>query len=152
MQTRSKSGIFKPKRLLSLFVALAEFEPTSFTQASKFPHWRTAIAEEYNALMANHTWDLVPLYPKQNLVGSKWVYRVKYHSDGTVERHKARLVTQGFHQQARLDYHETFCPVVKPATIRLILSLAISSRWTIHYLDVKNAFLHGHLTEDVYMK
>ena len=110
------------------------------------------MAEVYNALMDNRTWDLVPPHPKQNLFRSKWAYRVKYRSDGTVERHKARLVAQGFHQQVGLDYHETFCLLVKLGTIRLILSLAISSRWTIRHLDVKNAFLHGHLTEDVYIK
>ena len=85
------------------------------------------MAEVYNALMDNRTWDLVPPHPKQNLVGSKWVYQVKYYSDNTVERHKARLVAQGFHQQAGLDYYAIFCPVVKPATIHLILPLTVLS-------------------------
>jgi len=108
------------------------------------------MAKEYNALLANGTWALVP--PLQNLVGSKWVYRVKFHSDGSVKRCKARLVAQRFHQQARIDYHETFFPIVKPVTIHLNLSLPISFQWTIRQLDVKNAFLHGHLIEKVYRK
>jgi len=72
------------------------------------------MAEEFNALMVNCTWDLVPPHAKQNLVRSKWVYQVKHHSDGIVERRKARLVAQRFHQQARLDYHETFVELKIP--------------------------------------
>ena len=92
------------------------------------------------------------LYPSHNLVGSKWVHRVKYHSNEFVEKYKARLVAQGFHQYAGIDYHETFYPVVKPTTIRLIVSLSISFKWTILQLDIKNVVLHGRLTKEVYMK
>ena len=124
----SNQSVFFPCLLPWLSLSLSLF---LFTQVSKFLHGRDAMAEEYNALMANHTWDLVPCPPKQNLVGSKWVYRVKYRSNGTAERHKACPVAQRFHQQDGFDYHETFYPIVKPATLYLILSLAILSRWTI---------------------
>ena len=102
--------------------------------------------------MTYDTWDLVPPHPSQTLVESTWVCGVKCRSDGTVKWHKVRLVAERFHQQAEIDYHETFCPIVKPTTIFLILSLAISFHWSIRQLDVKNAFFHGHLTEEVYMK
>lgn len=85
------------------------------------------------------------------VVGSKWVFRIKRRSDGSIERYKARLVTKGFHQQSGLNYDETFSPVVKAITIHTVLSLAVSQKWTIRQLDVHNAFLHGFLTEDVYM-
>lgn len=88
------------------------------------------MAEECNALISNHTWDFVHAQPCLNLVGSEWVYRVKYRLDGNVERHKARLNTQGFHQQVSVDYHKTFGPIVKSTTICLILSTtAFSMHW-----------------------
>lgn len=109
------------------------------------------MVEEFNALLKNHTWSLVPPSQYQNIVGCKWVFRIKHKSDGSIERYKARLVAKGFHQQPGIDYDETFSPVVKPATIRTVLSIAISNGWSIRQLDVKNAFLHGFLKEEVFM-
>ena len=87
----------------------------------------------------------------QNRVGCKWVFRIKGLPDGSINRYKARLVAKGFHQRSDMDYHDTFSLVVKPTTIRLVLSLSISKGWQLRQLDVDNAFLQGHLFEDVYM-
>jgi histone deacetylase 1/2 len=108
--------------------------------------------EEFEALMQNKTWHLVPPSKNKNLIDCKWVYRIKKRSDGTVERYKARLVAKGFKQRYGIDYEDTFSPVVKVATIRLVLSISVSQGWSLRQLDVKNAFLHGVLEEEVYMK
>jgi hypothetical protein len=109
------------------------------------------MASEFEALQRQNTWSLVPPSPSQNLVGCRWVYKIKRATDGSVSRYKARLVAKGFHQQAGVDYAETFSPVVKPPTVRIILSLAAQNRWQLRQLDVSNAFLHGYLQETVYM-
>lgn len=106
---------------------------------------------EYNALLKNHTWSVVPLPPNQVPVGCKWVFKVKYKADGTLDKHKARLVAKGFHQTHGLDYTETFSLVVKPSTIHLILSLAVQFNWSLKKIDISNAFLHGSLQDDVYI-
>ena len=106
--------------------------------------------EEHSALLQNHTWDLVPRPARANVVTGKWIFKHKLQSDGSLERYKARWVLRGFTQRPGVDFDETFSPVVKSATIRTVLSLALSCRWPIHQLDVKNAFLHGNLSETVY--
>ena len=108
--------------------------------------------DEYSALMDNKTWRLVPPVKGRNVIECKWVYKIKRKSDGTIDRYKARLVAKGFKQRYGVDYEDTFSFVVKAATIRLILSIAISRNWCMRQLDVKNAFLHGVLEEEVFMR
>ncbi|KAM2192742.1 hypothetical protein ACFX1Q_028395 [Malus domestica] len=156
MQTRSKSGIFKKKALLASVqdsggTDLSLVEPASYKSAIKVPMWLAAMKEEVNALHAQGTWSLVHLPANKNLVGCKWIFKIKRHSDGSIARHKARLVAKGFSQEPGLDYGETFSPVVKPTTVRLVLALAAQFNWSLRQLDVKNAFLHGLLQEEVYM-
>lgn len=105
--------------------------------------------EELGALACNNTWVLVPRIIGMNVVGLKWVFETKLKSDGSVDKLKAKLVAKWYPQKGRIDYDETFSPVIKSTTIRLILSLAIIHGWPIRQLDVKNAFLHGLLRETV---
>uniref|UniRef100_A0A2N9F0Q1 Uncharacterized protein n=1 Tax=Fagus sylvatica TaxID=28930 RepID=A0A2N9F0Q1_FAGSY len=127
-------------------------EPTCFTTASKNPKWRQAMNSEFDALLKNHTWSLVPPNSSQNQIGCKWVFRIKRHADGSIERYKAHLVAKGFHQQPGVDYAETYSPVIKPTTVRTVLSIAISAGWSIRQIDIQNAFLHGYLSEAVFMQ
>ncbi|RVW28582.1 Retrovirus-related Pol polyprotein from transposon RE2 [Vitis vinifera] len=127
-------------------------EPTCVTQAVSHPEWREAMSSELTALMRHGTWDLIPPPINCHPVGCKWVFRVKRKADGSVDKFKARLVAKGYNQQPGVDYNETFSPVVKPATIRTtVLSIAIMNGWPLKQMDVNNAFLHGNLTETVYM-
>ncbi|KAK4368107.1 hypothetical protein RND71_011899 [Anisodus tanguticus] len=109
------------------------------------------MTDEYNALIDNKTWELVPHPSGINIIRSVWIFAHKENLDGSFARHKALLVGDGKTQQFGIECGETFSPVVKPATIRTVLSLALSNAWPIHQLDVKNAFLHGDLKETVYM-
>ncbi|KAM3001281.1 hypothetical protein FF2_037593 [Malus domestica] len=127
-------------------------EPTCFRQAASLSHWQHAMQEEYDSLRIQGTWNLVPAPNHRSIIGSKWVYKVKRNPDGTVSRYKARLVAQGFSQEHGVDYSDTFSPVVRHTTVRLILALAAMNKWELKQLDVKNAFLHGELQEEVYMK
>jgi hypothetical protein len=106
--------------------------------------------EEYAALLANQTWDLVSRPPDSNVVTGKWIWTHKRRADGILERYKARWVLRGFTQHPGVDYDETFSLVVKSATVRTVLLLALARSWPVHQLDVKNAFLHDLLTETVY--
>ncbi|KAH9750213.1 retrovirus-related pol polyprotein from transposon RE1 [Citrus sinensis] len=149
MITRAKAGIFKPKAFLTAHNSL---EPSNISEAFSDSKWKAAMQDEFDALIRNKTWSLVPMDPEYKLVGCKWVFRTKYNIDGSVSKYKARLVAKGFHQTAGVDYSETFSPVVKSSTVRVILSLAVMQGWKVRQIDVNNAFLNGDLTEDVFMQ
>ncbi|GKF46519.1 ribonuclease H-like domain-containing protein, partial [Tanacetum coccineum] len=112
---------------------------------------RNAMYDEYNALVKNGTWLLVPRPTGVNMVRSILLFKHKFHADRTLSCYKARLVANGSSQQLGVNFDETFSPVVKLATIRTVLSLDVSHKWPIHQLDVKNAFLKDDLSETVYM-
>ena len=151
MVTRRAAGVLRPPALSAVAGDPGVSPvPSSVRGALADPHWRRAMEEEYEALMANQTWDLVPRPPGGNVVTGKWIWTHKRHADGSLDRYKARWVLRGFTQRPGVDYDETFSPVVKPATVRTVLSLALSRSWPVHQLDVKNAFLHGTLSETVY--
>lgn len=143
---------FSPDHTVFLSAISSTDEPKSFSQAVRYTHWREAVAKEITALEANHTWTLQPLPPGKRAIDSKWVYKIKYQPDGSIERYKARLVAKGFTQIEGVDFHETFAPVTKLVTIRCLLAVASIKHCEIHQLDVNNAFLHGDLEEEVYMK
>ena len=122
--------------------------PNSYDEAKGLNHWQHAM----DALINNKTWELVTLPQNKRPVGCKWVYTIKYNADGSLERYKARLVAKGYTQSYGIDYGETFAPVAKLNTVRLLIALATSMDWVILQFDVKNAFLHGDLCEEVYMQ
>ena len=127
-------------------------EPHNYHEAILDPGWKEAMDKEISALHKNETWEYTDLPPGKKAIGSKWVYKAKHNKDGSLERLKARLVIQGNHQKYGIDYLETFSPVVKMTTIRTIIALTAARKWNIYQLDVNNAFLHGSLQEDVYVR
>ena len=108
--------------------------------------------KEMDVLHHNHTQQLVPHNPTMHVISSKWVFKPKLKPDGTLDRLKAHVVAKGYHQMDDIDYTDTFSPVIKPGIIHLILSLALVMHQDIRQLDVKNAFLHGLISEDIYME
>ncbi|KAJ4702907.1 Retrovirus-related Pol polyprotein from transposon TNT 1-94 [Melia azedarach] len=152
MITRAKAGIFKPKIYSSIVRKHPETEvPKDVQTALSSPEWSQAMTDEFTTLKENQTWTLVPYTSDIRLAGNKWVYKVKMNPDGTISRFKARLVAKGYLQTAGVDYNETFSPVVKASTIRIVVNLAVINNWALRQVDVNNAFLNGELTETVYM-
>ena len=126
-------------------------EPRFYHEAISSPHWCEAMNKGITALEANHTWDLIPLPSGKHPIGCKWVYKIKFKSDGSIERYKARLVAKGHNQLEGIDHAETFSPVAKLVTVRSFVALASAQGWFLTQLDVNNAFLHGDLDEEVFM-
>ncbi|CAL9216542.1 unnamed protein product, partial [Arabidopsis halleri] len=151
MTTRSKNGITKPRTPICLHTDTISPLSLSHVQAAKDPYWNNAMKEEHHALIKRRTWDLVPRPPATNIIRSMWLFRHKFDADGKLSRYKARLVANGKSQQLGIDCDETFSPVIKPASVRAVLHLALARDWPLRQLDVKNAFLHGDLEETVYM-
>ena len=149
MITRRRAGIVRPNPRYAN-IADVDDVPRSVRAAVSDPAWHAAMLDEVRALQQNQTWELVPRPTGAHVITGKWIFKKKYHADGTLERRKVRWVVRGFSQRPGLDFDQTFAPVVKPATIRVVLHLAAANDWPVHQLDVKNAFLHGELTEHVY--
>ena len=141
----------KPNLKYANAAIVEEVEPETFEKASQYPEWIEAMKEEIAALMQNQTWELVPKPIGMKPISCKWVYKIKWCTDGSIERYKARLVARGFSQQYGLGYDETFSPVAKLTTVRVLLALAASKSWNLWQMDVKNAFLHGELDREIYM-
>ena len=108
--------------------------------------------EEISAFLLNHTWELVSCPPGKRIVGYRWIYTMKAHLDGTVDRLKARLVAKGYTQIYGLDFSDTFSPIAKLTSMRILIALAATYQWSISQLDVTNVFLHGDLADKVYIE
>jgi hypothetical protein len=149
MITQGKTGFWVvPDHLVLTVVTSSPTSspiPSSARATLANPHCRAAMEEEYSALIGNGTWELVPRPQGSNVVTDMWVFTHKLRADGTLYRYKACGVLRGFTQRPGVDYDETFCPVVKPATVRTVLATVVSRDWLIQQLDVKNAFLHDTL-------
>lgn len=110
-----------------------------------------AIEKEMESLRTNEAWELVELPKDRKVIGSKWVFKLKTDSDGCVDRHKARLVAQGFSKKHGLDYDETFSPVIRFESLRTVIALVVHGGLKLHQMDTTTAFLNGELQEDVFM-
>ncbi|XP_015941386.1 uncharacterized protein LOC107466891 [Arachis duranensis] len=124
---------------------LHQHEPKSFREASSNPNWQQAMQEEMQELEKAHTWDLVDPPSDQEVVGSRWVYKIKTRSDGSIDRYKARLVAQDCTQEYGIDYEETFASVTRLTSVRALLAIVAVKKWSLSQMDVKNAFLNGNL-------
>nr|GEV33847.1 ribonuclease H-like domain-containing protein [Tanacetum cinerariifolium] len=147
MVTRFRVRSNRPIERLNLYVSTISPLPKSYVDAFNDPNLQNAMSDEYNELLKNNTWTLVPRPTDANTVRCMWLFRHKLLADETLSRYKARLVASDSTQLSGIDVDETFSLVVKPATISTVLSLAISRHWPVHVLDVKNAFLHGDLSD-----
>jgi len=101
-------------------------DPFAFSDVDRYVVWHNAMCDEIAALRSNRTWSLVPFHSSMNIVSSRWVYQIKRRVDGSIERYKARLIAKGFTQQEGIDCSETFNPVIKQATVRLVFSITVS--------------------------
>lgn len=177
MVTRAQAGISKPKvpyigaaevlpshgpqhssasalvtQINKALDPLEQREPSSVSEALSSSSWKRAMDAEFQALQRNKTWELVPRPNNQKLVDSKWVFKIKYNTDSSIHKHKVRLVAKGFQQVPGVDFGETFSPMVKATTVRLILTLAVTFGWPVQQLDVNNTFLNDYLQEVVFMR
>uniref|UniRef100_A0A2N9GRF5 CCHC-type domain-containing protein n=2 Tax=Fagus sylvatica TaxID=28930 RepID=A0A2N9GRF5_FAGSY len=136
------------------FVGNVEEDPNTYSEAMASrdaAFWREAVNDEMDSILSNNTWVLVDLPPSSNTIGCKWVFRRKYRTDGTIQTFKARLVAKGFRQREGIDYFDTYAPVARITSIRVLIALASIYKLVVHQMDVKTAFLNGDLDEEVYM-
>jgi hypothetical protein len=143
----SKRSRQPPTWLQEYFVNFIEdtSEPSSFQTATVVPSWRSAMSQEITAIRKNNTWTLITLLPGKTPNSTKWVYKTKLQPNGSIQRKKARLVCRGYKQREGMSYQDTFAPVVRWASIRLLLALAASQKWNLFHMDVKMAFLAAEL-------
>ncbi|KAG9512183.1 hypothetical protein KCU93_g10402, partial [Aureobasidium melanogenum] len=144
-----------PKCLLVKLFSKHGPEPNTRKQAlslSDAQQWQEAMLDEYNSLIENETWEVVQRPPGANVLSSRWVFKRKLASDGSVAKHKARFVVRGFKQVSGVDYDETYASVVKAPSYRLLFALQVRYGWKCHQMDVKTAFLHGNIEHDIYVQ
>ena len=138
------------------FIAYAiESEPQTFKEAMSNPEaqmWKEAINSEIESILSNHTWELVNLPPGSKPIGCKWIFKQKLKPDGSIDKYKARLVAKGYRQKEGLDYFDTYSPVTRITSIRMLIAIAVLHNLDIHQMDVKTAFLNGELSEEIYME
>lgn len=130
-------------------------DPLTIEEAKRrndWPEWKKAIESEYASLLKSNTWTVCELPNDRKAISNKWVFKLKRKADGSVDKYKARLVARGFSQKAGFDYNETYAPVAKLVTLKILLSIANHDDMHIHQMDVKSAFLNGDLSETIYMQ
>jgi hypothetical protein len=136
----------------ALMCNLLDEEPTCFEEAIQKKEWADAMTEEYQSIIKNDVWEIVPRPKSKDVVSSKWLFKIKHAADGSIEKYKARFVARGFSQKEGIDYEETFAPVARYTSIRTIIALAAKMKWKLHQMDVKTTFLNGVIEEEVYIE
>jgi hypothetical protein len=134
---------------------LSAGEPLNFKEAmscSKSTEWKKAVDDEYRSLMTNNVWELVERPKDQNVIKCKWVFKKKIDANGNLEKYIARLVARGFTQRYGVDYKETFAPVVRYSTLRLLFAIGVEQDMDMEHIDVSTAFLNGNLSEKIYLE
>ena len=131
---------------------IIDSEPTMYGEASIHQVWKDAMTEEFQSIMKNDVWEVVPRPEGKSIVSSKWIFKIKHGGDGNVEKHKAKFVARGFSQKEGVDYDETFAHVAQYTSIRTIIVIASAMGWKLHQMDVKTAFLNGIIEEEVYIE
>lgn len=155
MSTRSQCGIKKPNpkyALTSITSVGIPQEPQTKRSALVHLGWKATMEDELTSLHQNQTQQLVPRTTYMHITSSKWVFKTKLKSDGTLDRFKARVIAKGYHQIDGLNYTEKFSLIVKPRTIQLIITIVLVHHQPLRQLDVKNVFLHGLISESIYME
>jgi hypothetical protein len=150
MRQRKKPKPFS--NYMALMCDIIENEPTCFEEVAQKKEWMDSMTEEYQSIIKNDVWEVVPRPKNKDLVSSKWIYKIKHATDGSIEKHKARFVACGFSQKEGIDYEETFAPVAKYTSIRTIIAHAAKTKWKLHKMDVKTTFLNGVIEEEVYIE
>lgn len=131
---------------------LMKVEPATHEKANKHKEWKNAMLEEYQSVMKNDVWEIVPRLKDKLVVTSKWVYKIKHVVDGSIDKYKARFVTRGFSQKEGIDFEENFAPIAKYTTIRYLISIAETMGRNILKMDVKIVVLNGTIDAEVYME
>jgi hypothetical protein len=136
----------------ALMCDLLEKEPTYFEEAIQRKEWADAMIEEYQSIMKNEVWEIVPRPKSKDVVSSKWLFKISHPTDGSIEKYKERFVAHGFSQKEGIDYEETIAPVARYTSIRTIIALTAKMKWKLHQMDVKTTFLNGVIEEEVYIE
>jgi hypothetical protein len=145
----------KPKPFstyMALMCDLLENEPTLFEESIQKKEWADDMTEEYQSIIKNDVWEIVPRPKRKDVVSFKWTFKIKHVADGSIEKYKARFVARGFSQKEGIDYEETFAPVAIYTSIITIIALAAKMKWKLHQMDVKTTFLNGVIEEEVYIE
>ena len=116
------------------------------------PYWKEAINDEVESILQNHTWELVDLPPGEKPLGYKWIFKKKMKADESIDKYKARLVIKGYKQKEGLDYFDTYSPVIRISSIRMLIAITAIQNLEIYQMDVKTTFLNGDLDEEIYME
>lgn len=137
---------------IALMSEISKSEPSDVKVAMKQQNWKDAMTEEYNSILKNDVWEIVPRPKNKSDVSSKWLFKIKHAADVSIGKYKARFVVRGFSQKEGINYEETFAPVAKYTSVRTVIAIVASKGWKIHQMDVKTAFLNGIIEEEVYLE